>query len=121
MVVNPTRGDQKVQITLENVMHVPEVNACYFSVSTLLHKGGKIIFEGNGFTIYVQDWKIVQGYLENNLFWFDISKLILHVHSSTSTPLEIWHQCMGHLSYSTLMCYHDSIKGMSFDTSTDHD
>jgi len=63
----------------------------------------------------------VQGYLENNLFWFDISKPILHVHSSMSTPLEIWHQRMGHLSYSTLMHYHDSVKGMSFDASTNHD
>ena len=69
---------------------------CYFLVSALLHKGGKIILEGNGFVIYVQDWRIVQGYLENNLFWFDISKPILHMHSSMSTPLEIWHQCMGH-------------------------
>ena len=53
VVINLTRGDQKVQITLENIMHVPEANMHYFSVSALLHKGGKIIFEGNGFAIYV--------------------------------------------------------------------
>ena len=63
----------------------------------------------------------MQGYLEKNLFWFDVFKLILHMHSSASTPLEIWHQCMGHLSYSTLIHYHDSVKGMSFNDLTDHD
>ena len=74
VVVNPTRGDWNVKITLENIIHVPEAKACYFSVSVLLCKVGKIVFEGNEFVIYIQDQKIVQGYLENNLFWFDISK-----------------------------------------------
>ena len=38
VVINLTGGDQKVQITLENIMHVSEANVHYFSVSVLLHK-----------------------------------------------------------------------------------
>ena len=36
VTVKPARLDQNVQLTLQNVMHVPEVQAHYLSVSALL-------------------------------------------------------------------------------------
>jgi len=49
-------------------MHVSDVEVCYFSVSALLSKGGKIIFEQNGFTIMLRGQQLAKGYMEGNLF-----------------------------------------------------
>jgi hypothetical protein len=44
-------GNWGIQLTLYNVMHVPEAHVCYFSVGTLLHKGSRILFKNMGFEI----------------------------------------------------------------------
>jgi hypothetical protein len=49
-------------------MHVPDVEARYFSVSTLLSKGGKIILKQNGFMIMLHGQQLAKGYIEGNLF-----------------------------------------------------
>jgi hypothetical protein len=70
-------------------MHVPDVEAHYFSVSTLLKKGGKIMFKDNGFTIELRGQQLAKGYMEGNLFWFDSSKAALHTAASASPPIDI--------------------------------
>ena len=64
---------------MENVMHVPEADAQYFSVMVLLEKGGQILFEKMGFTIFLHKMQIASGYSEGRLFWFDASALNAHV------------------------------------------
>jgi hypothetical protein len=87
---------------LQDVMHVPNVEARYFLVSTLLSKGGKIIFEQNGFTIMLCGQQLAKGYMEGNLFWFDASKATLHAAAGTPLPIDMWHHHMGHMSYNAL-------------------
>ncbi len=50
--IRPSGGDRDVH--LQDVIHVSNAEACYFSVSMLLSKGGKIIFEQNGFKIMLR-------------------------------------------------------------------
>jgi hypothetical protein len=85
--IQPSGGDQDVH--LQDIMHVPNVEACYFSVSVLLKKGGKIIFKDNGFMIELRGQQLAKGYMEGNLFWFDSSKAALHTAASTSPPIDI--------------------------------
>jgi hypothetical protein len=115
--IRPSRGDQDVY--LQDVMHVPDVEACYFSVSALLKKGGKIIFKDNTFAIELRGQQLAKGYMEGNLFWFDSSKAALHTAASTSPPIDIWHYCMGHMLYNALTRYHNSVKGISITGSID--
>ena len=68
VTVKPAGLDWNMQLTLQNVMHVPEVQARYLSVSTLLQKGGQIVFRDMGFDIFINNQKIAHGYLKDNLF-----------------------------------------------------
>jgi hypothetical protein len=60
VVIHPS-GSNKI-IHLLNVMHIPDAGARYFSVSTLIQKGGQIAFKDRKLMISIQDWQIAQGY-----------------------------------------------------------
>jgi hypothetical protein len=77
------------------------------------------MFKDNGFTIELCGQQLAKGYMEGNLFWFDSSKAALHTAASASPPIDIWHYCMGHMSYNALTHYHNSVKGMSINGSID--
>jgi hypothetical protein len=62
--LTPVGRDPNVQLTLQDVLYVPDAAARYFSVSTLLMKGGRISFEGTGFAIHLNDRKLATGYME---------------------------------------------------------
>ena len=104
---------------------MPDVDACYFSITVLLEKGGMITFKDKSFTISIGNTDLVIGYMECRLFWFDASidlSSALHAHVMVApTDIQIWHHRMGHLSYQALKRYQDSIKGMTFDSLIDHD
>ena len=91
----------------------------------LLEKRGMITFKDKSFTISIGNTDLVIGYMEYRLFWFDVSidsSSALHAHIvAPSTNIQIWHHCMGHLFYQALKQYHNSVKGMMFDSSIDHD
>ena len=98
-------------------MHVPEADARYFSVTVLLEKQGKVLFENRGFSIYLQNRKLAMGYIEGRLFWFDVPTIALNTHACATSSLEIWHQCMGYMLYNALKQYSGTVKGMDIDNS----
>ena len=118
VAIRPSGGDKIVH--LHNVMHVPDAGARYFSVSALMQKGGQITFKDNILIISIRGHKIAQGYQEGNLFWIDTSITAIHAIGNAPTPLAIWHQRMGHMSFNALTRYKDSVKGISLDPSADH-
>jgi hypothetical protein len=111
--IRSSRGNQIVH--LQNVMHVPDANARYFSVSTLMQKGAQILFKNNKLSISLQGQRITEGYQEGNLFWIDTSNTSLHVIGAVPTPLILWHVCMGHMSNQALKHYKDSVKEITLD------
>ena len=112
----PIRTNLGVELMLENVMHVPDADARYFSVTVLLEKKGRIVFENKGFSVYLQNKTLAKGYIEGRLFWFDAPTIVLHTHARTTTSLEIWHERMGHMSYNALKRYSSAVKGMEIDS-----
>ena len=83
-------GDRISTITLHNILHVPNADADYFSITVLLEKGGKIIFKDKGFTISVGNRDLAVGYMEHRLFWFDASidsSSALHAHIVAPTDI----------------------------------
>jgi hypothetical protein len=121
IVVKPLGGNPNIQLTLHDVMHVPDACTHFFSVSALTRKGGKIAFDKAGFTIYVKDRKIATGYMEGNLFYFDTSNPAIHTHTDAAKSIDIWHQRMGHMSHNALMRYSESVKGITLSAPIDQD
>jgi hypothetical protein len=121
VVTKPVGGDQGVQLTLHDVMYIPEAHMHYFSVSMLLCKDGRILFENMGFEISMQDHLVAKGYMEDNLFGFNSTNAALNMANVVFHPIDIWHQHMGHMSYNALMQYSNSIKGLSLSTLLDVD
>ena len=108
--IRPLGGDKIVH--LQNVMHVPDAGACYFSVSSLMQKGGQITFKDRKLTISVRGQQITQGYQEGNLFWIDTSNTSLHAINTVALSIDLWHERMGHMSSQALKRYKDSVKGI---------
>ena len=120
VIVKPAGGDGNVRVTLHGVMHVPEAQARYFSVSALTRKGGSLTFDRTGFTIHFDKIEVAKGYLEGNLYWLDVSMASLNAHLAVQ-PTEIWHQRMGHMSIPALRRYTSAVSGLSLDSPSDHD
>ena len=108
--IRPLGGDKIVH--LQNVMHVPNASARYFSVSSLMQKGGQITFKDRKLTISVRGQQIAQGYQEGNLFWIDTSNTSLHAINTVALSIDLWHERMGHMSSQALKRYKDSVKGI---------
>ena len=109
---------QGIPITLSNVLHLPEVKSRFMSTRALAQKGAEILFGSGSFKISVNQKCIATGYLEDNLYWLDASKMGLHAHTKSATSLHTWHMRMGHISYIALKSYGPSaLTGMDLDSS----
>ena len=115
VAIRPSGGDKIVH--LHDVMHVPDADARYFSVSALMLKGGQITFKDKRITISVHGSKIAEGYQERNLFWIDASGAALHTIATAPTSVQLWHERMGHMSSQALKRYKDAVKGIKLDSS----
>jgi hypothetical protein len=115
VVICPSESNKIIHLL--NVMHIPDAGARYFSVSTLIQKGGQIAFKDRKLTILIQDWQIAQGYQEGNLFYIDTPHTALNTISTVAQPINLWHKHMGHMSSQALKHYKDSVKGIALDPS----
>src|SRR6266702_5834640 len=116
VVVKTSRG---TQITLANVLHIPEIKTRFLSTCALVQRGATVLFDQGSFKIAVNQHCIASGYLEHNLYWLDASMPALNVYMwSAATPLHIWHQRMGHMSHMALKAHGPSATtGMDIDAS----
>jgi transposase InsO family protein len=120
VIINPLGGERSVQLTLHNIMHVPDAQARYFSVSAASRRGGRITLDEKGLQLSINDQIVLKGYREDNLFWFDTSNPALNAHRA-SQPLDTWHQRMGHMSHKALMRHSDAVNGLTLDPHSDRD
>ena len=117
VVFNTSLG---IPITLSNVLHIPSVRTRFLSTRALAQKGAEISFAKDSFKVVVNQRCFAKGYLEDNLYWLDVSSIgtLASIKKST-TSLDIWHQRMGHISYAALKSYGPSaLTGMDLDSST---
>jgi hypothetical protein len=109
-----------IPITLNNVLHIPGVSIHFLSTHVLAQKGAEISFAKDSFKVTVNQCCFAKGYLEDNLYWLDISSIgTLASIKHTAISLDIWHQHMGHISYAALKSHSPSaLTGMVIDSST---
>jgi hypothetical protein len=106
-------------ITLSNVLHIPQVKTRFMSTRTLAQKGAEVSFTQSSFKIVVNQRRVTEGYLEDNLYWLDASSIGLNAHVKSAATLDTWHQRMGHMSHAVLKSYGPSaLTGMDLDSST---
>jgi hypothetical protein len=92
-------------ITLSNVLHIPQVKTRFMSTRTLAQKGAEVSFTQSSFKIVVNQHRVAEGYLEDNLYWLDASSIGLNAHVKSAATLDTWHQRMGHMSHAALKSY----------------
>jgi hypothetical protein len=106
-------------ITLSNVLHIPQVKTRFMSTRALAQKGAEVSFTQSSFKIVVNQHRVAEGYLEDNLYWLDASSIGLNAHVKSAATLDTWHQRMGHMSHAALKSYGPSaLTGMDLDSST---
>ncbi len=87
---------------------------CILSTSALTLKGATVGFDHTGFAIRHSERTIVDGHQNGSLYWL-VGHQVLNAASSTaSASLDVWHQCMGHMSKEALKRYaHEAVKGLN--------
>src|SRR5712672_3387371 len=90
------------------------------STRALAQKGASVIFDKKAFKIVHNGCSIAIGYLEDNLYWLNVTGSSLNAHiGDAAASLQIWHQCMGHMSHAALKAHGPSaVKGMDLSSST---
>jgi len=107
-------------ITLSNILHVPSVNTRFIAVSALETKGGEVSFTNGRAKILIRGKIIASSIRDQKLYWLNAAPISdLNYAKSVSTSLQIWHQRMGHMSYSALRAHGPkALKGLDIDEST---
>ena len=107
-------------ITLSDVLHVPMVNTRFISISALEIKGAEVTFASGRAKILIGGKIIASGRRDQKLYWLDAVPISdLNHAQSVSTSIHIWHQRMGHMSYSALRAHGPkALKGLNIDEST---
>lgn len=90
------------EISIGNVLHVPDLSSNLLSVSQLCQKGHTVVFKNDGCQIFDRDMDIVAtGRHVNNMFLLNISNNRCFLTEAKSESL-LWHRRLGHLNYQDL-------------------
>ena len=81
------KTSQGTQLTLANVLHIPQIKTRFLSTHALVQKGATVVFDQGSFKIHVNKRCIGTGYLEHNLYWLDTSLPSLNAHARCHEPV----------------------------------
>lgn len=92
------------EITLENVQYIPEICENLISVSQIVKKGNKVLFDINGVKIFDSNKRVIAtGSLIDNMFKLDVARdnYAFSIKCDIDT-FNLWHRRLGHASASKL-------------------
>ena len=98
------------ELTLNDVLHVPEIRKNLMSGSLLSKKGFKLAFVSNNFILTKNGMYVGKGYMRNGLFKMNVMTIVppiknINKNTSSAYMLEssnVWHGRLGHVNYDTL-------------------
>ena len=107
VVLKMTSGKE---LTLNDVLHVPEIRKNLVSESLLSKKGFNLVFVSNNFILIKIGMYVGKGYMSNGLFKINVMTIVLPIkninkNTSSAYMLEfsnVWHGRLGHVNYNTL-------------------
>ena len=108
VVLKMTSGKE---LTLNDVLHVPEILKNLVSGSLLSKKGFKLVFVSDNFILTKNGMYVGKGYMSNGLFKMNVMTVVPPIKNinkkSTSSAYmlessNVWHGRLGHVNYDTL-------------------
>ena len=98
------------ELTLNDVLHVPEIRKNLVSGSLLSKKGFKLVFVSDNFILTKNGMYVGKGYMSNGLFKMNVMTSVppiknINKNTSSAYMLEssnVWHGRRGHVNYDTL-------------------
>ena len=108
VVLKMTSGKE---LTLNDVLHVPEIRKNLVSGSLLSKKGFKLVFVSNNFILSKNGMYVGKGYMSNGLFKMNVMTvvpLIKNINKNSTSfaymleSSNVWHGRLGHVNYDTL-------------------
>ena len=107
VVLKMTSGKE---LTLNDVLHVPEIRKNLVSGSLLSKKGFKLVFVSDNSILTKNGMHVGKGYMSNGLFKMNVMTIVppiknINKNTSSAYMLEssnVWHGRLGHVNYNTL-------------------
>ena len=99
------------ELTLNDVLHVPEIRKNLVSGSLLSKKGFKLVFVSDNFILSKNGMYVGKGYMSNELFKMNVMTVvppIKNINKKSMSPAymlessNVWHGRLGHVNYDTL-------------------
>ena len=98
------------ELTLNDVLHVPEFRKNLVSESLLSKKGFKLVFVSDNFILTKNRMYVGKGYMSNGLLKMNVMTIVppiknINKNTSFAYMLEssnVWHGRLGHVNYNTL-------------------
>ena len=97
------------ELTLNNVMHVPDIRKNLVSGSLLSKNGFRLVFESDKFVLTKSGMYVGKGYMCDGLFKLNVMTIVSKLNeikvASSSYLLEsshLWHGRLGHVNYNSL-------------------
>ena len=96
------------ELTLNDVLHVPEIRKNLVSGSLLSKKGFRLVFESNKYILTKSGIYVGKGYMSNGLFKMNVMTIVSdfnNKNTSSAYMLEssnIWYGRLGHVNFDTL-------------------
>ena len=96
------------ELTLKNVLYVPEIRKNLVSGSLLNSHGFRLVFESDKFVISKSRMYVRKGYMSGDMWKLNVMTIIkseMNKASSSAYILEssnLWHGRLGHVNYDTL-------------------
>jgi len=118
----PSENDTFNEISLSNVLYVPDLPMNLLSTRQLTKKGAKIVFEKELVIILDEnDLLITTGKVHNDLYAINTQIVIPQVNiAKNENMLTRWHKRMGHLGHNNVLklSKNDIAKGISLNENT---
>jgi hypothetical protein len=95
-------------LTLKDVLHVPNIHKNLVSGSLLSKNGFQLVFESNKFLLTKSGMLVRKGYLSDGLFKMNVIAIVSineNKNKSSAYLLEssdVWHEKLGYVNYGTL-------------------
>ena len=96
------------ELTLTNVLYVPEICKNLVSDSLLNSHGFRLVLESNKFVLSKSGMYVRKGYMSDNMWKLNVMTIIKSERNKTSSfayileSFNLWHGILGHVSYDTL-------------------
>ena len=109
VILKMTSG-KELHVTLNNVLHVPEIRKNLIAGSLMLKNGFKLVFESNKFVITKAGMYVGRGYMIDGMFKLNtitiVPKNSMNEKGESSVYIVdssiLWHGRLGHVNYGSL-------------------